>query len=237
MKASRVGNSGATTNVAVIFASITALLVITALVVAFTVEPPALGWVGFGLASAVVVAIGAAATLIVPRMRVSPARPATALNRRRTVLVVADPDCSAIALCDAIEAHVDGGTTVHLVLPVRVSRLHFLANDESEERRDAEQTLSLALALLRQRGVATTGSVGTDKPLESMTDALAAVPATEVLLVTPPEEEAYWLERDLLEKARALTRLAVNQAVVSSTMPAADEGPANDGTDLRWSVG
>ncbi len=68
MEASRARNSSAKTNVALIFASITALLVFTALVVAFTVQPPALGWVGFGLASAVVLAIGAAATFIVPRI-------------------------------------------------------------------------------------------------------------------------------------------------------------------------
>jgi hypothetical protein len=63
----------------------------------------------------------------------------------------------------------------------------------------------------------TTGSVGTDKPLESMTDALGSFPATRVLLVTPPEEESYWLERGLLTKARGLTRVPVTQVVVPST--------------------
>ena len=66
-----------------------------------------------------------------------------------------------------------------------------------------------------------TGSVGSDKPLESMTDALGSFPATQVLLATPPEEESYWLEDGLLTKARALTRVPVNQVVVPSTLPRA----------------
>jgi hypothetical protein len=79
--------------------------------------------------------------------------------------------------------------------------------------------MSISVGLLRQRGLSATGSVGTDKPLESMTDALGSFPATRVLLVTPPEEESYWLERGLLTKARALTTVPVAQVVVPSTVP------------------
>ena len=74
-----------------------------------------------------------------------------------------------------------------------------------------------SVELLQQRGVSTTGSVGTDKPLESMTDALGFFPATRVLLATPPEEESYWLERGLPTKARALTTLPVTHVVVPSS--------------------
>jgi hypothetical protein len=77
----------------------------------------------------------------------------------------------------------------------------------------------ITVALLQRRGISTTGNVGSDKPLESMTDALGAFPATHVLLATPPEEESYWLERDLLAKARALTKLPVTQATVASGQP------------------
>jgi hypothetical protein len=37
-----------------------------------------------------------------------------------------------------------------------------------------------------------------------------------VLLATPPEEDSYWLERDLLAKARRLTNVPVTQVVVPS---------------------
>jgi hypothetical protein len=74
----------------------------------------------------------------------------------------------------------------------------------------------ITVGLLRQSGIRATGAVGSDKPLQSMTDALGAFPATHVLLATPPAEESYWLERDLLKKARALTELPVTQATVAS---------------------
>ena len=80
------------------------------------------------------------------------------------------------------------------------------------------------VALLQQRGVTVTGSVGSDKPLESMTDALGSFPATRVLLAMPPAEESYWLEDGLLTKARALTQIRVTRAVVPSTRRRAGSG-------------
>ena len=79
----------------------------------------------------------------------------------------------------------------------------------------------MVMGLLERRGISATGTVGSDKPLESMTDALGAFPATHVLLATPPEQESYWLERDLLPKARALTKLPITHATVASDEPTA----------------
>jgi GABA permease len=208
-------NWGATTNVALIFASIAAVLAVAALVTAL-IDPPALGWVGFAIVSTLVVGLGAAATLLVPRIRVSPARPAVAGDNDRRLLVVADAYCGEDALRNEIQARLDGAVAVHLLVPVCFSHLHFLANDEAEERRVAEETMLITVGLLRRSGIRATGNVGSDKPLESMTDALATFPATRVLLVLPPAEESYWLERDLLPKARALTDLPVTQATVAS---------------------
>jgi hypothetical protein len=213
----RLPKWGTKANVALIFASIAALLVIAALVTALTIEPPALGWVGFAITSALVVGLGVAATLLVPRMRVSAPTPAVAVDDDRRLLVVADASCCEDALCNEIQARLEGRVAVHLVVPVRVSHLHFLANDEEEERREAEEKMLSVVELLQRRGISAAGTVGSDKPLESMTDALGAFPATHVLLATPPEGESYWLERDLLAKARALTKLPITQATVAST--------------------
>src|SRR5689334_25376439 len=95
-----------------------------------------------------------------------------------------------------------------------------MTDDESREQREAHRTMLRTVGLLRQRDVAATGAVGSDKPLESMTDAVASFPATRVLLATPPEGESYWLERGLLTKARALTGIPVSEVVVPTTRPA-----------------
>jgi GABA permease len=225
-------NWSAKANVALIMASIAAVLVIAALVTALVIEPPALGWVGFAIASALVVGLGVAATLLVPRMRVSAPTPAVAVDDERRLLVIADASCREDALSDEIQARLEGRVAVHLVVPVRVSHLHFLANDEEEEQRDAEEKMLSVVELLQRRGISATGAVGSDKPLESMTDALSAFPATHVLLAIPPEGESYWLERDLLAKARALTKLPITQTTVASTSTGSTN--AREGVRKKW---
>ncbi|HEY7693751.1 MAG TPA: hypothetical protein VH816_15550 [Gaiellaceae bacterium] len=208
--------SGARATVAILLVSGAALLG-GALIAAFALQLPTLGWVGFAIVSAFVLGLSGLAPIAFERTRVSPQRPARPVDRQQRLLVVADSHCSAIALCDGVYARLRDTDAVHLVVPVRVSRLHFVTDDESDEWREAEQTMVSSVQMLQQRGVSTTGSVGTDKPLESMTDALGFFPATRVLLATPPEEESYWLERGLLTKARALTTTPVIQVVVASS--------------------
>jgi hypothetical protein len=213
-----LANSGThgLSSLAVILSLIGAVLVAAALIFAFAIDPPALAWVGFAIVSIIALGLGALAPLAFERTRVSAQRPAGAVDRKQRLLVIADSHVSETALCDEILSRLEGAVAVHLVVPVRVSHLHFVTDDESQERREAEQSMLISVGLLQQRGVSTTGSVGSDKPLESMTDALGSFPATRVLLATPPTEESYWLERGLLEKARALTAVAVAQVVVPS---------------------
>jgi hypothetical protein len=202
----------------VILAALAAALVAYGLLVRFVIKPPPLGWVGFAVVSAVVLGLGMLVPLAFERTRVSALRPAEATTPQRRLLVIADPSCNASALSDTILAR-RGDAIVHVVVPLRVSRLHFVTDDEDLERREARGSMLRTVALLQQRGTVATGSVGSDKPLESMTDALGSFPATAVLLATPPEEESYWLEQGLLTKARTLTGTPVTQVVVPSTLP------------------
>jgi hypothetical protein len=221
------GDSGAKTTVAVILLSIGALLAADGIIFAFAIDPPMLGWVWFGIVSSIALTLGALGPVAFERTRVSAQRPAPAVDHSQRLLVVADSLCNERALRDEIIARLADATFVHLVVPVRVSHLHFLTDDESEERREAEETMVISVGLLAQRGVSTTGSVGSDKPLESMTDALGRFPATRVLLATPPSGESYWLERGLPAKARTLTKVPVTHVVV----PTAPLGPTSEAHD------
>jgi hypothetical protein len=138
-------------------------------------------------------------------------------DQPRRLLVIADSRCRPSSLRDAILTHLDGTGAVHLIVPVRVSHLHFLTDDEGDELQESWQSVRRTVGLLEQTGIAITGSVGSDKPLESMIDALASFPANRVLLATPPEDASYWLERDLLPKARRLTEVPVAQLIVPTT--------------------
>jgi hypothetical protein len=203
----------------VIVTSAGVILILYGLVVGLVIKPPALGWVGFVIMSTVVLSLSALAPLAFERTRVSAVRPADPVDPEKRLLVVVDSECNTNALCDEILASHGDAVATHVVVPVRVSHLHFVTDDENDELHEAQQSLLQIVGLLEHRVAAATGSVGSDKPLESMTDALGFFPATHVLLATPPEEESYWLERDLLTKARGLTRACVKQVVVSATPP------------------
>ena len=206
--------------------SVGAALALCALILALAIEPPMLAWLGFAIAATSVLCLAALVPIAFEHTRVSAPIPAVALDREQRLLVVADSHCSEEAVCDEVVARLAGAVAVHLVVPVRVSHLHFMADDESDEHLEAEKSMRITVDLLQQRGIATTGSVGSDKPLESMADALASFAATQVLLVTPPKEESYWLERELLEKARQLTILPTTQ-VVAPVRPTASPGAAH----------
>ena len=201
----------------VIVTSAGAILILYGLVVGFVIKPPLLGWVGFAIMSMVVLILSALAPLAFERTRVSALRPADPVDQEKRLLVVVDSQCNASALCDEILASHGDAVATHVVVPVRVSHLHFVTDDENHEWHEAQQSPLQMVGVLQQRAAAAAGSVGSDKPLESMTDALGFFPATHVLLATPPEEESYWLERDLLKKARSLTRASVTQVVVPAT--------------------
>lgn len=202
--------------------AVTSAVVAAALIAAgfgfAALDPPALAWLGLGLVSVVVLGLGALAPVVFERTRVSPLPPNDPVDAQELLLVVADPHCSEAAVCDEIVARIDERFAVHLVVPIRVSRLHFMTDDEVDEEREAERVMEVTVGLLEERGVSATGEVGDDKPLESLSDALAFHPATQVLLVTPPAEESYWLERDLLAKSRRLTRLPITQIVAPARM-------------------
>ncbi len=204
---------------ALIVTSVGAVLVLYGLIVGFIIRPPALGWIGFAIVSTLVLSLSALAPLAFERTRVSALRPADPVDQEKRLLAVVDSQCNTNALCDEILARHGDAVATHVVVPIRVSHLHFVTDDENDERNEAQQNLVQIVGLLRQRAAAATGSVGSDKPLESMTDALGFFPATHVLLATPPQDESYWLERDLLTKARRLTRAPVTQVVVPTTPP------------------
>jgi hypothetical protein len=198
------------------------ILLAAALAAAFLLHLPLLGWIGFAVVCTIVFGLAAVATAASSRMRVNPQRPAPAPDNEPRLLVIADEHCGSPALWQEIYARLADAVAVHVVVPVRVSHLHYLTNDESAESGDAEDRVRLAVRQLRQRGVSVTGGVGSDDPLESMTDALGSFPATRVLLATSAED-SYWMERGLLTRARALTPLAVSQVVVPPTSAPATE--------------
>jgi hypothetical protein len=215
---------------AAFFASIALFLLAYGLVFGLFLDPPLLGWIGFAFVCAIAFGLASTATIAASRLRSNPPEPVASRDGKPRLLVVADEHCGSPGLWREIHARLADAVAVHVVVPVRVSHLHYLTNDEDHELGHADHRVRLVVGLLRQRGVAVTGGVGSDDPLESMTDALAWFPETRVLLATSTAPDSYWLEADLLAKAQALTTLNVSQIVV----PPGVEPAIQQSTESRW---
>jgi hypothetical protein len=65
-------------------------------------------------------------------------------------------------------------------------------------------------------GVHARGDVGEADPLLATEDALRTFPADEVIVVTHPEGESSWLEKDLIDRAREELSLPITHVVVDA---------------------
>jgi len=104
---------------------------------------------------------------------------------------------------------------VRVVSPASdVSRLEWLANDEDAARGAAEEKAERT-ARAAGADVADAG-VGDPDPVKAIEDALREWPADEVLVVTPPDEQANWLESDAAEDARQRFGVPVSRVTIDA---------------------
>jgi GABA permease len=94
-----------------------------------------------------------------------------------------------------------GQAEMRVVAPASdLSRLQWLANEEDEARAEAEDLADDAASALGAEDTPAT-EVGDPDPLKAIEDALRTFPADELVIVTPPDDQAGWLESGSAEEA------------------------------------
>ncbi|MDQ3858469.1 MAG: hypothetical protein M3327_08505 [Actinomycetota bacterium] len=119
------------------------------------------------------------------------------------LLVVTTVHAEEGALRDYMRQRVGGDwTEIKIVAPAaKLSPLQWLASDEDAARSDAGAAAAEgARAVAGDAAVET--EVGDPDPVQAIEDGLRTFPADEVLVITPPGEEANWLEQDAGAEAR-----------------------------------
>ena len=130
------------------------------------------------------------------------------------ILVVANRTCPCPMLLDEVARRAsDAPVDVLVVVPALNSRLRHWLSDIDDAVARAHERLEVALADLRTRGVSARGEVGDANPLVAIDDALARFPASEIVIATLPPGQSNWLERGLLDKARARFGVPVTHLV------------------------
>jgi hypothetical protein len=182
-----------------------------AIVIAAVIDKWA-GIVVFVLASAAVIAWWLR-TRRDERPRQTAPRPHAEGERR--ILVVANETVGGHTLRSAIvEKSLDVREEVLVVTPALNSPLKHWVSDEDGARAAAQERLDASLAQLADAGVQARGEVGDGDPLQAMEDALRTFGADEIIISTHPEGRSNWLERGVVEKARARFAVPITHVVV-----------------------
>ena len=137
-----------------------------------------------------------------------------AIEDTRRILVVANETLTGSRLHDEIVRMADGAAEdVLVVCPALNSQLRTWTSDEDGARDDAAMRLAATLESLAAAGVNVRGEIGDGDPLQALEDALRSFGADEIVISTHAEGRSNWLERGVVEAARARFDVPVTHVV------------------------
>jgi hypothetical protein len=123
----------------------------------------------------------------------------------KTILVIANETVADPALRGKIlERARNGDSTVHVVCPALNSRFRHWCSDDDAARARAGERLDASLVALWSEEIAASGEIGDADPVVALQDGLARYRPDEVIVSTHPPGRSNWLEKGVVEKARAL---------------------------------
>jgi GABA permease len=143
------------------------------------------------------------------------------------VLVIANETLQGDGLRDEIVRMAAGvAEDVLVVCPALNSRVRTWTSDEDGARAAAAERLEAALQTLERAGLRVRGAIGDGDPLQALEDALRGFSADAIIISTHPEGASNWLERGVVEAARARFDVPVTHVIGDSPV---DDLPADPG--------
>jgi hypothetical protein len=113
--------------------------------------------------------------------------------RRRLLVVVSRPvEDAATTATIATEAGIDGIrdlAEVMILAPARIGFLERWASDLEPARHEAQEALVISVATLAKAGVVAEARVGDEDIVQAVEDQVGSFAASEVILVTAPDQE------------------------------------------------
>ena len=131
------------------------------------------------------------------------------------VLVLANETVGGGALLDEIRNRTKGRSSEILVVtPAITSQVKHWVSDVDDALAEADRRREASVSAIRAMGLEARGEVGDSDPNVAVEDALRSFPADEVIISTHPPERSRWLERGVVDKARAEIELPITHVVV-----------------------
>lgn len=130
------------------------------------------------------------------------------------VLVIANETVHGHRLREEILSMSNGvAEDVLVVCPALNSKVRTWTSDEDGAREAASVRLDAALEALRGAGVQARGEIGDGDPLQALEDALRSFSADAIIISTHPVGSSNWLERGVVEAARARFDVPITHVV------------------------
>jgi hypothetical protein len=141
--------------------------------------------------------------------------PTQAHEGERRILVVANETVGGPELLDVLRGMAEGvRAQVLVVTPALNSPIRHWTSDDDGARAAAQHRLDGSLAQLARVGIEARGEVGDGDPVQAVEDALRTFGADEIVISTHPEGRSHWLERNVVEEARARFAVPITHVVV-----------------------
>jgi GABA permease len=142
------------------------------------------------------------------------APPSAVQSRVERLLAVANETLAGDEVIGAIRGIVAPDARIYVICPALVSRTRFWTSDLTAGIASAYSRLSASLASMRALGLNVDAIVGDADPLLAIEDALRVFDADHLLISTHPADRSTWLERRVVERARARFAPPVTHVVV-----------------------
>ena len=142
------------------------------------------------------------------------APPSAAHSRVERLLAVANETLAGEEVVDAIQSIVMPGARIYVICPALVSRTRFWTSDLTAGIASAYSRLGASITSMRALGLQADGIVGDADPLLAIEDALRIFDPDHLLISTHPADRSTWLERRVVERARARFAPPITHVVV-----------------------
>jgi GABA permease len=141
--------------------------------------------------------------------------PAASPPGERRILVVANETVGGPELLSAIrQRSSDAHARVLVVCPALNSPIRHWASDEDGAREAAQGRLDTSLTSMRAAGLDVSGEIGDGDPIQAIEDAVRTFQPDELIVSTHPPGRSHWLERGVVDKARARFNVPLTHVVV-----------------------
>jgi GABA permease len=176
-------------------------------------------WVG--IVVFVVLSAGVVWWIMRSRAAEAPVRetPAPSPPGEHRVLVVANETVGGSELLRAVQERAHANTRILVVCPALNSPLRHWASDEDGAREAAGARLEESLRAMGTAGLAADGEIGDGDPLQAIEDGIRTFQPDELVISTHPPGRSHWLERGVVDSARARFALPVTHVVVDLDRP------------------